>query len=96
MADSFFEFRPIGSHTTNASISSAVTISKPAGGAPKILMQACDQNVRFTLDGTAPTTTTGFLLGADDPPVLLYIGDSVTLKVIEETATASFEYQWGY
>lgn len=89
-----FEFNPIGSHVDGATISSATTLTPPTG-ATKILIQALTQNVRFTLDGTAPTASLGFQLVAGDPAVLIPLGTDTTLKVIEEAATADLQYQWG-
>lgn len=83
---------PIGSHTVNNSLSSAATLTKPAG-ARSLLAQALTQNIRFTLDGTTPTASTGFQLKAGDPPVLIPVVGS-TIKFIEETATAVLQYQW--
>lgn len=89
-----FEFSPVGSHSDGATISSATTLTPPTG-ATKILIQALTQNVRFTLDGTAPTASRGFQLKAGDPPMLIPLGASTVLKVIEEAATADLQYQWG-
>jgi hypothetical protein len=86
-------FDPIGSHVDGTDISSASTLS-PEDGATKLLIQALDQNVRITLDGTTPTASKGFQLLAGDPPVLIWIADS-TIKVIEEAATADIQVQWG-
>jgi len=88
------EFNPIGSHTNDTNISSATTLTPPTG-ATKIMMQAVGQNVRFTLDGTAPTASKGFQLAAGDPPVIVPMGLRTTLKVIQEAATPDFNYQWG-
>lgn len=90
-----FHFTPVGSHADGASISSALTLTPPNDDASKLLMQALGQNVRFTLDGTTPTATKGFQLVAGDPPLLLPVTSSTTVKVIEETATADLQYQWG-
>lgn len=68
-------------------------IGMPAG-AKRILIQALSQNVRYTLDSSAPTATKGFQLKAGDPPILIPIGPSSGLRVIQETATAEIEYQW--
>lgn len=95
MADSWFEFIPEGAHLQDTTISSATTLSKPGSGAAKLLLQATDKNVRFTLDGTVPTASKGFVLEADKPPVMIQVGEGVTVKVIEESATAAVEYQWG-
>lgn len=85
----------VGSHSDGATISSATTLTPPTG-ATKILIQALDQNVRFTLDGTAPTASLGFQLKAGDPAVMIPVGAGMTLKVIEEAATADLQYQWLY
>jgi len=58
-----------------------------------MLMQCTGQNVRFTLDGTTPEATVGFLLYVGQPPLLVRV--SGTVKVIEEAATATLIYQWG-
>jgi len=87
-------FVPLGSHVANTTISSATELV-PAAGATKLLIQALTQNVRYTIDGTDPTGAIGFLITANDPPGIIYLGSDMTLKVIEETATASLQYQWG-
>lgn len=85
---------PVGAHVANGSLSSSVTLTPPAT-ANTLLLQATGQNVRYTLDGTTPTATTGFRLRSDDLPVIIDIGVGMTVKVIEETATATIQYQWG-
>lgn len=84
-------YTPLGAHTTISSLSSAQTIT-PAAGATKVIMQAFTQNVRYRLDGGTPTAATGFQLPAGtlrEVPV----GNGSTIKVIEETASASLQYQ---
>ena len=83
---------PRGTHTANNSLSSAVTLAKPAESR-SILVQALTQNIRYTLDGTTPTASLGFQLKAGDPPVLIPVHNS-SIKFIEETATAVLQYQW--
>jgi hypothetical protein len=85
-------YAPVGAHSSGATISSATTLTKPEG-ANQILIQALIQNVRFTLDGTTPTTTVGFQLLAGNPPVIIAV-PGASMKVIEEAATASLQYQW--
>lgn len=87
-------FEPVGAHQDGRTISSATTITPPTG-ATKWLVQALSQNVRYTLDGTAPTTSKGFQLKAGDPPVVIPLGVATVLKVIEETATAGLQEQFG-
>lgn len=90
-----FSFHVVGSHEDGDDISSATTLTPPAE-AIKLMIQALDQNVRYTLDGTDPTTSTGFQLFAGDPPIIIPLGIDMTIKVIEEAATADLQYQWGY
>lgn len=87
-------FRPIGSHSSGATIATA-TILTPATGATKLFIQALSQNVRYTLDGTAPTATSGFQLKVGNAPVIILIEENTTVQVIQEVATASLQYQWG-
>ncbi len=87
------QFNPIGAHNDGLNIAAVAELAAPVG-ANKIMFQALDQNVRFTLDGTDPTTTLGFQLVAGDPPVILTIESRATIKVIEEAATADLQYQW--
>ena len=94
LSDDAFSFHPVGSHFDGTNISSAVTLTPPTG-ASKLLIQALSQNVRFTLDGADPTSSKGFQLQAGDPPVVLPVGTGMTIKVIEEAATADVQYQWG-
>lgn len=82
----------VGVHTELAAAAST-PIGMPAG-AKRILIQALSQNVRYTLDNTAATATKGFQLKAGDPPILIPIGPSMGLHVIQEAATAEIEYQW--
>ena len=89
-----FHFTPVGAHSDGATISSAQTLTCPAD-ATKLLIQALGQNVRYTLDGTTPTATKGFQLKVGEPPALLSVTSETTVKVIEETATADLQYQWG-
>jgi len=86
-------FDPLGSHVDGTVISSATTLTPPAA-ATKLLIQAMAQNIRITFDGTTPTATTGFQLKAEDPMLLIPLGDAMVIKVIEEAATADIQYQW--
>lgn len=67
----------------------------PSGWASGMLVQAVTANIRFTLsNGVAPTTTTGFLLTASDPPVYIPLGTHFTPQFIAETSGAVLEYQF--
>lgn len=86
----------VGSHTTNSSLSTAVSLTQPSS-ANRILLQAFTQNVRFlfaeTTSTDAPTATKGFRLLAGER-IDLSVPAGTILKVIEETASASIQYQW--
>lgn len=88
------QFTPVGTHSDGAVISSAISLVNPPT-ATKLLIQALDQNVRITLDGTTPTASKGFRLTAGDPPVLIPISSTTVVKVIQESATADLQYQYG-
>ena len=90
-----FGFHIVGAHSDGANIAAAVTLTPPSG-ASKLLIQALGQNVRYTLDGTAPTTSLGFQLMAGDPPRIIPVGNDMVIKVIQEAPTADLEMQWGY
>jgi len=83
----------IGSHTQNASLNTVQSITVPAL-AGVVLMQATTQNVRYTLDGTTPTTSKGFVLKAGEEPQLVPVEPGNTIKAIEETASAKLDYQF--
>lgn len=83
---------PVGAHTTNGTLSSAVTLTRPTG-ADVLIIQAFAQNVRYTLDGTTPTSTTGFQLTVGTLRVI-EVGLATAVKVIEESASGSIQYQW--
>lgn len=85
---------PVGDHTSDDEVDAAVTLTPPTT-ANALLIQAIAQNVRYTLDGTTPTASLGFLLRSDDQPLVIDVGADMTIKVIEESATATIEYQWG-
>lgn len=82
----------VGSHTQNTSLSSAVTITISAN-VNALLMGAQTQNVLYTLDGTMPTATKGFVLVAGAAPTLVPVVEGQTVKVIEATASAKLDYQ---
>jgi hypothetical protein len=85
-------YAPVSTHGSGPTISSAVTLTKPAG-ATQIMIQAITKNVRFRLDGTNPTASIGFQLRAGADPVIVYVSGT-DIRVIQEEATASLQYQW--
>lgn len=86
-------FTPLGAHASNGSLASAAVLTAPAG-ADFLMLQAISQNVRFRLDGVNPTASVGFQLAAGDA-ITLPVNPGDTLRVIEEAASATIQYQWG-
>jgi hypothetical protein len=83
---------PVGSHQAVSLGGSAVTLSIPAT-ADGILAQAISQNVRYTLDGSTPTTSKGFVLYAGADPLRIPINPDVTIKVIRVANGAELQWQ---
>lgn len=82
-------------HVTVADLSAVVTLNIPRG-VNYIMMQARDQNIRYTLDGSAPTVDHGFeLVAGNDPIVLPVVAGRTTLRFFEEANPADLEYQYG-
>lgn len=87
-------YTTVNTHLSNASLSAAVTLTPPTG-ATKILIQCTGQNVRYRLDGGIPTASVGFQLTTGGDPRAISLPTGSVLMVIEETATATIQYQWG-
>jgi len=87
-------FEPTGAHVSQ-SLSGVYSPTTP-DDATKCLVQAITQNARFTMDGTAPTSSIGFRITAGDPPMVIPASGSIGLKFIQETAGSVLQLQWGY
>jgi len=61
----------------------------PVGSGPgcRVMIQALAQNVRYTVDGTTPTTTVGMRLHPTETHSI-NVAPGTVIKVIEETASA--------
>lgn len=88
-----FVFEPVGTHTRNASIDTAVALTPPAG-ADAVRLAPETQNVRYTTDGsTTATATVGFQLVAGDEDIVPVVAGK-NVSIISETAGAVINYQW--
>ena len=83
----------VESHNDGLDVSSAATLTIPAK-ATKLVIQALEQNVRMTLEGTTPTSTKGFQIKAADPMIVIPLGANTQIKLIEEAATADVQYMF--
>jgi hypothetical protein len=90
-------FTPAANQTHQSSpVPAAVIEPNIPQGVYEIRMQAVTQNVRYTLDGTDPTPTSGFVLVAGNDPITIPIIIGRTrLKFIQAAAGAILEYQFG-
>lgn len=87
-----YTYNAIGAHTEDASVSTATPLAPPTG-ANILIIQPITQNIRYTLDGTTPTASVGFRILANTV-TFISVGSGMTVNVIEETASASIQYQW--
>lgn len=90
-------FTRLGAHGSDSDMSTAQEITRGAGAeeATCILLQCEGANVRYTLDGTDPTSSLGFVLTAGADPVLIPMPEGNTLKVLEAGTSAILQWQWG-
>lgn len=90
-------FNPVDVHTQRADLTVVRTITPPniAVTIDRIIIQAFDQNIRYTLDDSDPTPAFGFRLTATNDPIMIGLGPDTVLKVVEEAATAVLSYVWG-
>lgn len=89
-----FPFTPISSHVSAPNISSSTLLTPPVN-ATKILWQALTANVRYTLDGSTPSASSGFQIKAGDPPFIVQLSSGISIRVIQEAGGADLEYEWG-
>ena len=90
-------FQPLGTTRQRADMAAMQTMGRPnTNPTPtKVMLQAIAQNVRYTLDGSAPTPTFGFLLIAGAAPTVITYHQSTIIQVFEAAATATLVYCWG-
>lgn len=89
---SLVAYAPVGTHS-NPTFATATALEKPAG-ATQLLIQVSGQNVRFTLDGSDPSATKGFLITAGSDPLIISVPGSTVIKLIQVAATATVQLQW--
>lgn len=82
-------FTPLATSQIGGACVTAVALAVPNGGTPtRALIQCETQNCRWRDDGIDPTAALGNLLVANN--VLEYNGDLTKFKIIQTTATATF------
>lgn len=88
-------FDPVGAHQWFSG--TAVTPLSPPNGANLLMIQPRGQNLVVTFDGTTPVVANskGFLFVADSFPVVIPIGDNMTINAVHVAAGGVTNYQWG-
>ena len=75
-------------HQQVTGLSGVKTLTLPAG-ARQAHLQAITQDIRYTLDGTTPSSTNGLLLSAADYPTPITLEQGLAIaKFLEATASA--------
>jgi len=90
-------FNPIGVHVQEDGLDVIVTLVPPNVAIPptKVMVQVAAQNLRYTLDGSAPTAAFGFILTAATDPIVITLGPDTVVQFIEVAGGAILEYLWG-
>ena len=84
----------IGSHH-NVSLGTAVySPQDQPNGANYLMVQSITQSTIFTLDGSTPSATNGFVLLVTQSPILIGMGTSVIPRFIRAASGAILQYQW--
>ena len=75
-----------------AGIINQITVPKGVRG---ILVQAVDQNIRYTIsDASSPSPTSGFVLTAGNDPLYISVLASQVIRFVAEAAGARLEMQY--
>ena len=69
-------------------LGTAKALTDIPGRAYECTLQALNANVRYTLDGTAPSATRGGVLVQNDPPLVVDGEDLANVRLYESTGTA--------
>jgi hypothetical protein len=90
-------FNPLAAALIRADLAAVQTLARPNTNPPptKLLVQAFDQNIRFTLYGELPLPAFGFRITATNDPIMITLGPNTVVRVVEEAATATLMYCWG-
>jgi len=63
-------------------------------GSEHLMVQTHTQNVYYTLDGSTPSATSGFVLLTTQNPIIIEIGAGVIPKFLRAASGAILQYQW--
>jgi len=80
-------------HRSNL-VNSLFTLNIPTG-CSEVLVQATVQNIRYTVNGTNPTASSGFVLISGNDPISIPVTKNTVLKFISESAGAILQHCFG-
>jgi len=63
-------------------------------GAEKLMIQTHTQNVYYTLDGSTPSATNGFVLLTTQSPITIDVTNGVIPNFLRAASGAVLQYQW--
>lgn len=88
---SIFTVTPVDGMARDATISTATTLTLPSD-ATGVMLQADTADVRFTIDGTTPTSTLGLILSSSAAPLRVDLYPGAEVKVISATGAINYQY----
>jgi len=63
-------------------------------GSERLMVQTHTQNVYYTLDGSTPSATNGFVLLTTQNPIIILVGHGVVPNFLRAAGGAILQYQW--
>lgn len=88
-------FEPLANESHRSQlVNSLFTVNLPLN-CNEVLVQATVQNIRYTINGTDPTASSGFVLISGNDPISIPVTKTTVLKFISETAGAILQMQYG-
>ena len=85
---SAYDVRGASAYVQTTTTSTVSTVSAP--GSAKGFLLSCDgSNLRFTLDGSSPSSSAGHLIAASAAPVLVPVGKTIKFCSVNTTVTTS-------
>lgn len=89
-------YTTLGAHQEETVSGTAIELSEPRPiEATGLLIQTVDADIQFTIDGTDPTATPGFVLYQNQLPLYIPLLQNNVFTVVRDATTdASVRYQW--
>lgn len=85
---------PVGSHGSETMGAGVFSPTGKTSNTQFLMVQAITQNAIFTLDGSTPSATNGFLLLTTQAPFYIPIGTNTTPKFLRAASGTILQWQW--